>query len=56
MDIFDVTDLLGGKIKLTCEVDAQEVFRARCSELDWETTILLEFVRDSDQHLDLHKQ
>ena len=37
---------------MTCEVDAQEVFGARCSELGCETMILLEIVRDSDQDLD----
>ena len=41
---------------MTCEVDDQEGFGARCSELGWETMILLEFVRDSDQDLDWHKQ
>ena len=34
---------------MTCEADAQDVFGARCSELGWETMILPEFVRHSDQ-------
>ena len=37
---------------MTGEVDAHEVFGARSCELGWETMILLEIVRDSDQGLD----
>ena len=41
---------------MTGEVDTQEVFGARFSELGWETLILLEFVRDYDQDLDWDKK